>query len=210
MHCHARALQTGSPELTRWGRGRGQGAGIAACSLCGQGGPKPWGQPGEMTLLAESDGGWPPTQRERKFYGRKLDLKSNQVPGQRASPRPQPSGQAVAGEASWGQGCRGETVPAPPTPSPLPRPPLPGEPDPAVSLLVGRIKTPGPKRQEGLKETFVQDEYQGEGSRRGNPAGRPSGEWGARVRGELLHHHTLCGGYGWGARGRLCSHLTGR
>lgn len=94
--------------------------GVAACSLCGQGGPKPWGQPGKMTLLAESDGGWPPTQRERKFYGRKLDLKSNQVPGQRASLRPQPSGQAVAGEASRGQGWRGEsalpTHPQPPSP----------------------------------------------------------------------------------------------
>ena len=102
LPCKGRA--DGSPELAHWGRGRRQGVGVAACSLCGQGGPKPWGQPGKMTLLAESDGGWPPTQRERKFYGRKLDLKSNQVPGQRASPRPQPSGQAVAGEASWGQG----------------------------------------------------------------------------------------------------------
>lgn len=76
------------------------GSGRPSCLLppC-QGGPKPWGQAGKMTLLAESDRGWLPTQRKRKFYGRKLDLKSNQAPGKRAGQRLQPSGWAVGQEA---------------------------------------------------------------------------------------------------------------
>lgn len=61
----------------------------------------------------------------------------------------------------------------PPHPSPAP---VPGEPEPAVSLLRGRIKTPGPNRQKGPKQTFVQDEHQGEGSRGGTWQGREKGE----------------------------------
>lgn len=80
---------------------RACGVGEAQLSLlppC-QRGPKPWGQAGKMTLLAESDRGWLPTQRKRKFYGRKLDLKSNQAPGKRTGQRLQQSGWAVRGEA---------------------------------------------------------------------------------------------------------------
>ena len=55
---HARAQQAGRPELTRWGAGHS-----GLLPPC-QGGPKPWGQAGKVTLLAESDGDWPPT-RER-------------------------------------------------------------------------------------------------------------------------------------------------
>lgn len=80
-----------------WGR---RGAGHSCLLPPGQGGPKPWGQAGKMTLLAESDGGCPPTERKRKFYGRKLDLKSNQAPGKRANGRLPQSGWAVDGEAS--------------------------------------------------------------------------------------------------------------
>lgn len=77
-----------------------------------------------MTLLAESDGGWPPTRRKRKFYGRKLDLKSNQAPGKRAGQRMQLSGRAV--EERPGRSRAGETAPS----SPLPR-----KLGPAISLL---------------------------------------------------------------------------
>lgn len=72
-------VQLSAPSMPRW--------------------PKPWGQAGKMTLLAESDRDWLPTQRKRKFYGRKLDLKSNQAPGKRAGQRLQPSGWAVGLEA---------------------------------------------------------------------------------------------------------------
>lgn len=74
-----------------------------------QGGPKPWGQAGKMTFLAESDRGWLPTQRKRKFYGRKLDLKSNQAPGKRTGQRGQLSGWAGGREA---RSQVGEIVPS--------------------------------------------------------------------------------------------------
>lgn len=44
----------------------GGGAAIAACSLHTKMASNS-GQAGKITLLAESDGGWPPTQRRRKF-----------------------------------------------------------------------------------------------------------------------------------------------
>lgn len=56
----------GLSHLCGWGR-----------RCCGRGGPKPWGQVGQMTLLAGIEAGCLPAQRRRKFYGRKLDLKAN-------------------------------------------------------------------------------------------------------------------------------------
>lgn len=67
-----------------------------------------------MTLLAESDRGWPPTQRKRKFDGRKLDLKSNQAPGRRASPRPQQSGEQWTERPARSQGGGDSALRSPP------------------------------------------------------------------------------------------------
>lgn len=79
-----------------------------------EGGPKPWGQSGKMTFLAESDRSRLPTQTKRKFYGRKLDLKSNQAPREKA-------GQGL-GQSGWAEGrqASGEPRRAASAFSPLP------------------------------------------------------------------------------------------
>lgn len=103
-----------------------------------------------MTLLAESDGGEVPKQKE-EVYSRKLDLKSNQAPGHRDGQRLQQPGwdgslaRAVGGEAS--QEPRGGRQ----------RPPLPSWGSQqallhAVSPLQGKMKARGPAGSKGWRK----------------------------------------------------------
>lgn len=166
--------------------------GIAAAPSAAKVAPNPGVSLEKWLLLAESDRRLAANpERERKFYGRKLDLKSNQVPGQRASLRPQPS----AGQWWLERPARAQVEEGG-----LPTHPQPPSPGSRACCLPPEGKDQDPRAEQaekGPKQTFVQDEHQGEGVKRA---------WQGRE-GELEGSNGIIasggGGYGRGVRGEV-------